>query len=206
MKTYRLWKIFQMSKHTVKYYFKDQYLLIILFVLIVLLSALLIGLCVGDPFYLQLSLFDSWNDYEYCTSKHQMSVRIPLILSVRFSLLLLTTICAYKIRKIPDLFNETRQLVFTIYNLLFLSITLPVIDLVMDRGKDVTVVVYGLCTCLICILTTLIMFIPKVILVIKMDGEKQPSSSTFIFNDTNSPSPIKTDSNLSILGKIKSCE
>ena len=126
-----------MSKHTLKYYLKDQYLLIILFVLIIILSAVLIGLCVGDPFYLQLSSFDAWNDYEYCTSKHQMSVHIPLIISIRFSLLLLTTICAYQIRKIPHLFNETRQLVFTIYNLLFLSITLPVpvIDKVMIVEK-----------------------------------------------------------------------
>ena len=195
-----------MSKHTLKYYLKDQYLLIILFVLIIILSAVLIGLCVGDPFYLQLSSFDSWNDYEYCTSKHQMSVQIPLIISIRFSLLLLTTICAYQIRKIPDLFNETRQLVFTIYNLLFLSITLPVIDIVMDRGKNVTMIVYGLCTFLVCALTTLIMFVPKITLIIKMDGKSQPSSSTFVFHETTSLSVTKRGSHPSILPAVKSCE
>lgn len=195
-----------MSKHTLKYYLKDQYLLIILFVLIIILSAVLIGLCVGDPFYLQLSSFDSRNDYEYCTSKHQMSVHISLIISIRFSLLLLTTICAYQIRKIPHLFNETRQLVFTIYNLLFLSITLPVIDIMMDRGKNVTMIVYGLCTVLVCTLTTLIMFIPKIILIIKINGKNQPSSSTFVFNETTSLSVIKTGSHASKLPAVKSCE
>jgi hypothetical protein len=182
-----------MSKHVVKHHLKDKYLLIILFILIIILSSLLIGLCIGDPFYLELSRFDSMNDYEYCTSKYQMRVYVPVILSIRFSLLLLTTICAYKIRKIPDLFNETRQLVFTIYNLLFLSITLPTIDLTMSRGKDVAMIAYGLCIFLICMLTTLIMFIPKLILVIKMDDKKQRSSSTFIFSENNSPSSIKKD-------------
>jgi hypothetical protein len=179
-----------MSEHIVKHHLKDKYLLMILFCLIIISSSLLIGLCVGDPFYLELSRFDSINDYQYCTSKYQMSVYCPLILSTRFSLLLLTTICAYKIRKIPDLFNETRQLVFTIYNLLFLSITLPAIDLTMSRGKDITMIAYGICVLMICILTTLIMFIPKIILVIQMDQKKERSNSTFLFNENTSSSSI----------------
>jgi hypothetical protein len=134
------------------------------------------------------------SDYEYCTSKHQMSIYVPLILSTRFTLLFLTTIFAYKIRKIPDLFNETRQLVFTIYNLLFLSISLPTIDLTISRGKDISMIAYGICIFLICILTTLIMFIPKIILVINMDDKKERStSSTFLFPENNSSSSIKKE-------------
>ena len=179
-----------MSQVIVKHHLKDHYLLIILFGLIILSSAMLTGLCAGDPLYLQLSPFDSMGDYQYCTSKYQLTVYVPLVLSTRFALLLLTTICAYKIRKIPDLFNETRQLVFTVYNLFFLSITLPTIDLTMGRGKDLTTVVYGICTFIICILTTLIMFVPKLILVINMNGRRRSSSLTFIFNENNlSPSP-----------------
>jgi hypothetical protein len=179
-----------MSQHTVKHYLKDQYLLIVLFGLIILSSAMLTGLCFGDPFYLQLSPFNSMNDYQYCTSKYQLTVYVPLILSTRFALLLLTTICAYKIRKIPDLFNETRQLVFTIYNLFLLSITLPTIDLTMGRGKDIATIVYGVCTFIICILTALIMFVPKLILVMNTDERRRSSisSSTFIF-DANNSSP-----------------
>lgn len=192
-----------MSEHAVKYHLKNQYLLIILLALIILLSVLLIGLCVGDPFYLQISPLDSSNDYEHCTSKHQMNVHIPLIISVRFCLLLLTTICAYKIRQLPDLFNETRQLVFTVYNLLFLSVTLPVIDIVMGRGKNVTMIVYGLCTFLICTLTSLIMFVPKIILVMRMGETKPRSSSTFVFDETTSPLAIQPNSNLSIISRAK---
>jgi hypothetical protein len=122
-----------------------------------------------------------------------MRVYVPLILSIRFSLLLLTTICAYKIRKIPDLFNETRQLVFTIYNLLFLSISLPTIDLTMNRGKDIAMIAYGLCIFMICMLTILIMFIPKIILVIKMGDKKERSSSTFLFSANKSSSSLNKE-------------
>jgi hypothetical protein len=95
-----------MSEDVVKHHLKDK-LFLILFVLIIIFSSLLIGLCVGDPFYLKLSPFDSLNDYEYCTFKYQMSVYVPLILSTRFSLLFLTTICAYKIRNIKH--NEKKE-------------------------------------------------------------------------------------------------
>ena len=211
VKTYRLWKIFTMSKRVVKHYLKDQYLLLILCGFIVVLSCLLIGLCVGDPYYLDRLSYDSENDYEYCTSKHQMHVYVPVILSIRFTLLFFTAICAYQIRKIPDIFNETRQLVFTIYNLLFLSISLPTIDLTLGRGKDIPMIIYGLCTFLICILTTLIMFLPKLILVISMDDKKERSkSSTFLFAETILSSTINKDSivespvkNLSILRRTK---
>jgi hypothetical protein len=183
-----------MSQHVVKHYLKDKYLLIILFCLIIVLSSLLIVLCVGDPFYLGISAFDSMNDYEYCTSKHQMSIYVPLILSTRFTLLFFTTIFAYKIRKIPDMFNETRQLVFAIYNFLFLSISLPTIDLTISRGKDISMIAYGICIFLICILTTLIMFIPKIILVIKMAGKKERStSSTFLFSENTSSLSINIE-------------
>ncbi|CAF0946657.1 unnamed protein product [Didymodactylos carnosus] len=142
LKTYRLSKIFQMSERIVKYYLTDKYLLFILFGLILLSSAMLTGLCFGDPFYLKLSPLDSMSDYQYCTTKYQLTIYVPLILSTRFALLILTTVCAFKIRKISDLFNETRQLVFSVYNLLFLSVTLPVIDLTMGRGKNSTTIIY----------------------------------------------------------------
>jgi hypothetical protein len=183
-----------MSQHTVKYLLKDRYLLIILFGLILLSSAMLTGLCLGDPFYLQLSPFDATSDYYYCTSKHHLTVYVPLIWSTRFALLLLTTICAYKIRKIPDLFNEARQLAFTIYSLFLLSIALPVIDLTMGRGKDLPLIVHGICVFFICILTTLIMFVPKLVLVITMDEHKKCSSSTFTFNENTSSPPTNDDS------------
>jgi hypothetical protein len=192
-----------MSQRIVKHHLKDLYLLMILLGLIILSSAMLTGLFLGDPFYLQLSPFDSMSDYQYCTSKYQLTVYVPLILSTRFALLLLMTIWAYKIRKIPDLFNETRQLVFTVYNLFFLSITLPTIDLTMGRGKDMATIAYGICTFSICILTALIMFVPKLILVIKMHERRRSSSSTFIFNQ-NSPTPsIKSDSSTESSIKIQ---
>jgi hypothetical protein len=195
-----------MSEHVIKYYLKDKYLLMILFCLIIVLSSLLIVLCVVDPFYLGKSPFDSMSDYEYCTSKHQMSIYVPLILSTRFTLLFFTTIFAYKIRKIPDLFNETRQLVFTIYNFLFLSISLPTIDLTMSRGKDISMIGYGICIFLICILTTLIMFIPKIILVIKMTGKKERStSSTFTFSENTSSSSLNKDIHIDSSMKTTEC-
>ena len=184
-----------MSQHTVKHHLKDQYLLIILFSLIALSSAMLIGLCFGDPIYLQLSPLDSWNDYQYCTSKYQMTVYVPLILSTRFALLLLMTIFAYKIRKVPDMFNETRQLVFTIYNLFFLSIALPTIDLTMGRGKELAAILYGTCTFIICILTTLIMLVPKLILIMNMDKRRRTSSSTFILDVATLSSRNNSNSN-----------
>lgn len=184
-----------MSKVVAKRHLKDRYLLIILFGLIILSSAMLTGLCLGDPFYLQLSRFNSMSDYQYCTSKYQLHLYVPLILSTRFALLLLTTICAYKIRKISDLFNETRQLVFTVYNLFFLSITLPTIDLTMDRGKNMTMIAYGVCAFLICILTTLIMFVPKLVLIMNMDERKRSSSLTFIYDERNVSPSTSSESN-----------
>ena len=176
-----------MKQATVTHHLKNHYLLIILLGLIVVSSAMLIGLCVGNPFYLQLSPFDSTSDYQYCTSKYQLMLKVPLILSIRFALLLLTTICAYKIRKLPDMYNETRQLVFTIYNLAFLSIAVPVIDLTMDRGKTKEAIAHGVAIFAICILTTLIMFVPKLIFVIKMEKRGRCSSWTFAFHSNMSP-------------------
>lgn len=178
-----------MSQATVTQHLKDPYLLMILLGLTLLSSAMLLGLCLGDPFHLPLMAFDSMSDYQYCTSKYELIVNVPLTLSTRFALLLLTTICAYKIRKLPGLFSETRQLVFAVYNLSFLSVAVPVIDLTMDRGKTLGTIAHGVAIFAICILTALIMFVPKLILVIKMDKPGKCSSSTFVFNRTNS-SPL----------------
>lgn len=175
-----------MSQTTVTQHLKDPYLLMILLGLIILSSAMLLGLCVGDPFHLPLIAFDSISDYQYCTSKYELIVNVPLTLSTRFALLILTTICAYKIRKTPGLFNETRQLVFAIYNLSFLSVAVPVIDLTMDRGKTLGTIAHGVAIFVICILTALIMFIPKLILLMKTDKTEKCSSSTFVFNRANS--------------------
>ena len=178
-----------MSQATMTQHLKDPYLLMILLGLTLLSSAMLLGLCLGDPFYLPPMAFDSMSDYQYCTSKYQLIVNVPLTLSTRFALLLLTTICAYKIRKLPGLFNETRQLVFAVYNLSFLSVAVPVIDLTMDRGKTLGTIAHGVVIFAICILTALIMFVPKLILIIKMDKPGKCSSSTFVFNRNNS-SPL----------------
>lgn len=184
--------IFSMFQHTIKNCLKDRYLLMIQSVLIILTAIMLLTLCIRDPYYLALSPIDSMNDYQYCTSKYQLTVYVPLILSTRFTLLLLTTICAYKIRKVPDLFNETRQLVFTVYNLSFLSIALPTIDLTMGRGKCFAVITYGICTFGICILTTLIMFVPKIILVLQEEERNKFASSTFIYSEKKSRSSTVT--------------
>ena len=182
-----------MSQRCVKYHLKDHILLLTLLGLITLSSIMLLSLCLSDTPYIQLSSLDLTSDYFHCTSKHELKLYVPLILITRLALLLLTTICAYKIRHTPDLFNETRQLVFTIYNLSFLSIILPTIDLSLGRGRNLGTSVYGVCTLIICTLTTLIMFVPKIRLVMTRNKRRDSCSPTFAYSQKNSLNFIKSN-------------
>jgi hypothetical protein len=55
------------------------------------------------------------------------------------------------------------QLLLTVYNLLFTSVLLPAIDGTLGRGLDSTVLAYGGCVFLVCILTVAILMVPKII-------------------------------------------
>lgn len=166
-------------------YLRDKYLVLILLFVLLLTGLTILGLCLGDPFYMKTSTYDDNYDYQYCTSNRQYTLYVPVIQTARFIILAFMSIVAYKIRKIPDFYNETRQLVFTIYNLTFLSIALTVLDLVLDRGQSVSLIVYCMTIFTICVTIILIMFVPKIIMM-KM---KKPSihcpSSTFQFDATN---------------------
>ncbi|CAF1228639.1 unnamed protein product [Didymodactylos carnosus] len=164
LKTYRLYKIFNTMRH--QYHLADKHLLLILFGFILFVSIMLLGLNIGDPFFIDKDQYhkSSENDYLYCSSNHQTTIYIPFTLTVRFSLLLLTSVCAFKIRQIPDSFNETKQLSLTVYNLLFLSILLPVLDGILGRGTTQGTLAHGLCLFVICLITIIIMFAPKLLL------------------------------------------
>ncbi|CAF1419711.1 unnamed protein product [Didymodactylos carnosus] len=134
LKTYRLHKTLHIRQFTGRLYLGDKYLLGIWFSDLVLKSSMLIGLCLGDPFHIQLSSYNTSNDFQCCSSKFQTTnIYYPIIASPYLFLPLLTSIFTCKVRRIPETFNEAKQLGLTVYNLLFLSISLPAIDITMTR-------------------------------------------------------------------------
>jgi hypothetical protein len=110
-----------------------------LVVLLLLQTAIILGLIFGEPFYLKLSSYDSTSDYSYCSSDNETAYT-GAIMSFRFFLLAATAIYTFRIRNIPDAFNEVKQLSMTVYNLTFLSILLPIIDTAMGRGKGSAII------------------------------------------------------------------
>jgi len=81
-----------------------------LLALILVQSALLLGLVVGDPLRLERSPFRSagggYEDYLHCSSAHQQSLYPAAIMSFRFALLAVTAVYAFRIRNIPDEFSK----------------------------------------------------------------------------------------------------
>lgn len=140
---------------------------------------IIVGLSLVDPFFIQKEMFDSWRDYEFCTSEHQSILLIPIVQTMRLTFLILMSIAAYGIRSVPAVYNETKQLIFTIYNLTFLSIALPIFDSTVGRGKDVSLLTQGVSVCMICIITMSIMFLPKVILMKRGNPNIRGRTSTF---------------------------
>ena len=73
-----------------------------LLLLLLIQTAILLGLVLGNPLRLSLARFDDHDDYIYCDSTHGNTEYTAAIYSFRFALLLVTAIYSYRIRDIPD--------------------------------------------------------------------------------------------------------
>ena len=173
LKTYRPRSIFLRKTLSAKVaLLKDSSLSLLLLALLILETALLLGLYFGagplesmlQPFGSSDHAYDSV-DYFACGSEHDAGLTkifLPVTISARFLLLGVLALCVFSVRNVPERYNETRQLLITSYNLLFLSILLPAIDATMDRGKDAALLAYSLCVFIICSLTVAIILAPKI--------------------------------------------
>ena len=166
VKTIRLHQIFQHKSLASRREFSDPVLLLMLFGLVAIEVGMLLGLAVGLPMSIRLREYGTLEDYYVCrtsseTENELNTIYLPVIMVTRFALILVTTVVVYRVRDLPDQFNETKQLGLTIYNLLFLSVLLPAIDGTLGRGLDTPVIAYSVCIFLICSVSVCILFLPK---------------------------------------------
>lgn len=113
VKTYRLQAIFNITKLRMKKQLGDSKLLAALVVMILLEACMLIGLQYGLPMSLEKEEFNDSDDYYSCRagsdSNQVQTVYIPVTISTRFALLVLTAVMAFRVRNLPDVYNEVRQ-------------------------------------------------------------------------------------------------
>ena len=150
----------------------DEQLLCGLGLLLILESILLTSLHVSVPMRTELGEYDGDSDYWSCragdatvygSTNYVDSIYLPVTISTRFALLGVTALMAYRVRNLPDVFNESRQLLITIYNLLLISALLPAIDATTGRGKEASLIAYSVCTAFICLTSVSVMTVPKFI-------------------------------------------
>jgi ABC-type branched-subunit amino acid transport system substrate-binding protein len=112
IKTWRLKHIFNRKQlhSTVK--LDDTRLLMALAGLLLLESALLVGLSVGAPMSIQLREVKELEDYYVCRTdsigdNELSTIYLPAIMATRFALLIATTVVVYGVRNIPDTFSTS---------------------------------------------------------------------------------------------------
>lgn len=174
----KLHKIYRRKNlnHTPRIRWTDRRLFMVWCVGIIIEFAQLTLLNIGAP----IQLVDrKWSDqaaYRVCDVAAESGYTIntlyqPVILSVRFTLLLLATCAAFHCRKIGKGFSESSQILFSMYNMTGLSVLLPVIELAAARGSDALLVAYCVCVFLIAVLTLTIMFMTKYRIILKKRNE-----------------------------------
>lgn len=197
VKTFRLRQIFRSRKLKDIRGLTDRNLLAMLASLLLLQVIIVIALTKAKPMSVMTNYTDTYG-YRHCEvadgSQNINEVYLPVLISFRFFLLVASAIMAIQTRNIPDGFNESRQLLMTIYNLLFISILLPVIDLSLTRGTDSALTAYCASIFAISLLTNSIMMIPKFILIkggVTKEREWTESSVTLETNMTVGTGPSR---------------
>ena len=135
-------------------------------VLLGLEALMLMSLQLSHPMSVELRYHSALTDVPTCTAVGDSSLTslyLPVTITVRFVLLIVTAVVAFQVRDIPDRFNECRQLILSIYNLAFLSVLLPLIDAAMTRGTDTALLAYCICVFGIVVLSVAILLAPIVV-------------------------------------------
>ena len=188
VKTMRLASILNArQRNKLKTRVTDQKLLCGLAVVLFLETIVLLSLQYGAPMTMRLSEYDSQNDFYSCraggnagsvddasansedsttpassTETNEVdTIYLPVTIVTRFALLIATAIMAFRTRKIADVYNESKQLFLTVYNLLFISALLPAIDGWIGRGKQVALIAYCVLVLFISLSSVSIIFLPK---------------------------------------------
>ena len=144
----------------------------------------------GQPFDMDLDGYNSTMDYYYCSSG-DIALHTGVVMSWRFFLLAVTAVYAFRIRSIPDAFNESKTIFAVVYNLSFLSVLLPIIDEAIGRGKSTGVIAYGASVFTISIATSTIMLAPKLYHYFLLINPPMPESS----GHTNTLSRLSSEMN-----------
>ena len=174
LKTYRLRAIFLRRSLTGKIAFlQDSRLALVLIGILMAETVMLLALEQSHRLTSVLDSIDNETVYWHCSTPSDTDLTglyLPITIAFRFVLLALTAACVYSVREIPSQFNEATSLLATVYNLLFLSILLPIIDAVMDRGRDTALIAYSISVFAICVLTLLLQLAPKIIVLLGRGG------------------------------------
>lgn len=127
---------------------------------------------ISDPLFMERDILDDHHDYLYCTWRLYRSLHIPVVQSFRLSFICILSLLAYRARKISDSFNENRSFAFTIYNLSFLSMVLPTVEFIPGREKFISLVTYAATMYTICLMTILVIFLPKFLRIQNISNQK----------------------------------
>ena len=108
LKTVRVERIF-LSRRFQQRVLTNGHLAAGLLLLLLLQTALLLGLTQSLPMRMQLASYDTTNDYYYCSADQFDTVYVAVIMVFRFALLAVTAIYSYRIRDIPDNFSQNHN-------------------------------------------------------------------------------------------------
>eukprot|EP00808_Paulinella_micropora_P006277 g16614.t1 len=137
-KTYRLYSIFSIYETKQKVpksiRFKDTKVaaLVACFVAVTVLM-LIIFFAVDPPFYVRRQeILEGQNYFTYTEACHISKVFVPLIFAMYVLLLSCQSYLAFKVRKLPTVFNESQLIAWLLYNTVFLGLVGIMVDYMLD--------------------------------------------------------------------------
>jgi hypothetical protein len=176
-KTWRLWKIFNLSDFKVTP--------VPLSTLIIMVTALVLVQIIICVFWISMGtvqpeLVNDLNDktQAYVLCKANLANRISSYVTFGYIGLVLVVGCylAYKIRKLPRDFNESKWIARTMYNIFLFAGLIIILGYALSRHYVVVLILICVCTLAICYGSIMLMMVPK-IWTLWLRPEKRSSSS-----------------------------
>eukprot|EP00808_Paulinella_micropora_P021913 g7294.t1 len=171
-KTYRLYTIFRVYETKQKIpssiKFKDIRVaaLVASFVLVTAVILAIYFLVDPSQYQLRMLLPDGQDFYTTWNACSISKVFVPLIFTLYTVILALMSALAYKVRKLPTIFNESQLIAWLLYNTVFLGlITLSVDFMLQDTEITAKMVVRCVALWLGSLTPVLVLFLPKLLVI-----------------------------------------
>eukprot|EP00004_Rigifila_ramosa_P000129 TRINITY_DN1013_c0_g1_i5.p1 TRINITY_DN1013_c0_g1~~TRINITY_DN1013_c0_g1_i5.p1 ORF type:complete len:1822 (+),score=426.08 TRINITY_DN1013_c0_g1_i5:3366-8831(+) len=130
-KTWRVYRIFNSSLESVS--IPNRELLLKVFVLVVIEFPVLIGWSVSDP---PRPVITPGNPAVWECASRDSGPFVGVLLAFKFVLLVGAAVLSWRTRSVSSMFNESKHIAFSIYNLLFVSILVVPMVAFLPQGSE----------------------------------------------------------------------